>query len=104
MSNVDIEAWIKKRVAHMITRGAMYGPPIAVETQFLLLMEVRLALTVSASELNAAQAGLRRLWQLATHELGKEGQGADEEEDHALVAQAMRKVCAKLGLVLPSLG
>jgi hypothetical protein len=44
----DVHGWVEKQLDSIEARPGMWGPPIAVECQYLLLVETRIALVAAA--------------------------------------------------------
>lgn len=67
----NVIAWVESRLDSMEARAPMWGPPLAVELQYLLLLETHLALTIEDPEERDREiAKHRRRWPALIGQMG----------------------------------
>lgn len=101
MNHLRLHQWVSKRLDSIEVRPGMWGPPIAVECQYLLLLEMRLALIHGELEAEDEIRAMRRKWSDVIHHDGYNPSIALSDQvdmlDHGydILVEALKKLRAE---------
>ena len=70
MTHDQLHQWVTERLTSIEVRPGMWGPPIAVECQYLLLLEMKLTLDHDVNEAWVKIRAMRQKWSDVIHDAG----------------------------------